>query len=363
VLAGGLVSIYPPRGEMQLQVLRLEPLGQGLAERQRRQLLEKLRAQGYLETDRKRPLPAYPQRIGIVTSVQGAAIRDMLELFRLRWPLVELVVRHSTVQGETAPAELAAAIAELNLLHQSGRLPVDLIIVARGGGSSEDLAAFDTEIVAEAIVHSGVPVVSAVGHEIDVTIADLVADCRAETPSAAVLRTTPDRQEKLKEVQDLAQRLRQGLLAQLQQQRAKLRQLCERSAWQYPRSLIHRYQQQLDESMERLSLACQRLLQLNRQRCGGLADRLQALSPYNVLQRGYSLTLTEQGQIVRQASQVQAGHKLLTLLAAGRLHSTVTTVEPDSPSPDGPETTVHSDSPTAIPDRNQNNPADPVACS
>jgi exodeoxyribonuclease VII large subunit len=326
VLAGGQMSVYEPWGEMQLVVLRLEPVGLGAIELQRRVLLDKLRAKGYLDASRKRPLPRYPRRIGVVTSLSGAALWDMVEQFAQRWPLLELVVRHSAVQGPEAVEQLVAALEELGRLHRSGRLPLDIIIVARGGGSSEDLAAFDAEAVAEAIVRSPVPVISAVGHEIDVTIADLVADVRAETPSAAVHRAVPHRQDKLQQVYDYRRQLQWAMMARLESWQQRLQQLRDHSAWLQPGRLLATQQQRLDEWSGRLTRAADRQVAWWRHRCQALAARLHNLNPRYVLQRGYSITLTEDGQLVRTVAPLYLGQRVRTYLAQGSFDSTVTSV-------------------------------------
>jgi exodeoxyribonuclease VII large subunit len=330
VVACARVSVYEPRGEMQLQVLRLEKAGLGSVEQRKRELIEQLRKRGYFDPQRKRPLPPYPRRVALVTSAYGAAVRDMLELFSQRWPLTELIVRHSTVQGESAAEELAQALTELNQLHRSGRLPLDVIILARGGGSSEDLSAFDTPEVAEAIYQSQVPIVSAVGHEIDVTIADLVADERAETPSAAVMRVVPHRSEKLRELEDLAQRLHQAITDRLASCNRDLERLAHHPGWRQPQRVLRQFEQRLDELSDRLPAAMRRHLQQSRQHCDHLAARLEALSPWRVLQRGYSLTVTAEGQILRHARQLQPGQTVRTWLAQGAFTSTVTDVRADA---------------------------------
>ena len=336
VVAWARVSVYIPRGEMQLHVLHLEQSGVGSQEQRRRELYEQLRSQGYFDSSRKRPLPPYPRRVGLVTSAFGAAVRDMLELFGQRWPLTELVLRHSAVQGKGAEAELAQALNELNQLHASGHLPLDVIILARGGGSSEDLSAFDTREVAEAIYHSHVPVVSAVGHEIDLTIADLVADRRAETPSAAVMLVVPHRFEKLQELQRLGHRLHQAVMQSLHSCRQKLEQVHQHPSWRYPERRVHTWQQRLDEWANRLPAALTRYLQLAQQACNSQASRLQALSPYKVLQRGYSLTVSAEGEIIRQARQVRAGDVVRTYLADGSFTSAALDVHSDPAKPPFP---------------------------
>lgn len=363
VVACGRVSVYEPRGEMQLQVLKLEKAGVGTAERRKRELIEQLRKQGYFDTERKRPLPKYPRRVALVTSAYGAAVRDMLELFAQHWPLVELIVRHSPVQGEGAAEELAQAIKELNHLHGSGRLPLDAIILARGGGSSEDLSAFDTREVAEAIYQSQVPVVSAVGHEIDVTIADLVADLRAETPSAAVMRVVPQRSEKLRELQELTQRLHQAIADHLKLCTKELERLAHHSGWRQPERSLRRLQQRMDELSIRLPAALSRFLRQAHQQCDHLAAHLEALSPWRVLQRGYSLTVTAEGQILRHTQQLQPGQTVHTWLAQGAFTSTVTDVQAEAVPRLFPKTGQSRTPSPAVPASPQLAPPQPSACT
>ena len=197
VLARGRISVYAPRGNYQLIIEELQPKGIGALELALRQLKEKLLVKGYFEPNRKKSLPRFPRSVALVTSPTGAAVRDMLEIFTKRWPMANLTVCPVRVQGEGSAQEIAAMIRMLNRLQQEGRIQLDAIICGRGGGSLEDLWAFNEEIVADAIFASQIPILSAVGHEIDVTIADLVADYRALTPSQAVTALTPDREELL----------------------------------------------------------------------------------------------------------------------------------------------------------------------
>jgi exodeoxyribonuclease VII large subunit len=328
VIARGRVSIYATKGDLQLIVEELQPKGMGAAELALRQLKEKLLGKGYFDPRRKRPLPRFPRRIGIITSATGAAIRDMIELFAQRWPSVELIIRPSRVQGDGAAAEIAAAIAMLNRIHAEGAVAIDAIIVGRGGGSAEDLWAFNEEVVATAIFESDVPVVAAVGHEIDVTIADLVADHRAETPSAAVVALTPDRRELASTILDLQAQLCQAVDHRLELARQRVEQLAGRPALRRPLQRVRDLEQRLDDTATRLHRAAnQRAVQAG-EKLAALAARLESLSPLNVLSRGYSLTHTDDGRLVRAASDVRIGERLVTRLAAGAIESRVETTRP-----------------------------------
>lgn len=328
VIARGRATVYEPRGEMQFVVEELQPRGVGAAEQALRQLKQKLHLKGYFDTKRKKPLPQYPRRIGLIASASGAAIRDLIELFAQRWPLAELVVRPSRVQGEGAAAEVAAAIRLLNAVHASRELPLDAIVIGRGGGSAEDLWAFNEETVATAIFESVVPVVSAVGHEIDVTVADLVADCRAETPSAAVVALTPDRREQMQDLVNRHKNLRDALEQRLRLARRQLDNIATRPALRRPLQRIRDLEQRLDEISERLHRAANLRVIQAAEKFTALAARLESLSPLNVLTRGYSLTQTQEGNLVRSASEVQTGDVLVTRVAAGSIRSRVEATVP-----------------------------------
>jgi len=323
VLARGRLSVYEPRGDYQLIVEELQPKGIGVAELALRRLKEKLLAKGYFDPRRKRPLPRFPCRVGLIASATGAAVRDMIELFAQRWPLTELVVRPSRVQGEGAAAEVAAALRLLNHFHHLGELPLDAIIIGRGGGSVEDLWAFNEEVVADAIFESVVPVVSAVGHEIDVTVADLVADHRAETPTAAVVALTPDRREMIADLRKLHSRLDEAVQHRLAMACQRVEQLASRPALRRPLQRVRDLEQRLDDLTGRLGRAVNQRVVGTGAALAALAARLETLSPLNVLTRGYSLTLTITGKLVRSPADVRPGDGLITRLAAGTIRSRV----------------------------------------
>src|SRR5271165_5699246 len=258
----GRLTVYAPRGDYQVVVRHLEPEGVGALELAFRQLYARLAAEGLFDPERKRALPRFPRRVVIVTSPTGAAVRDLLQITARRWCAAEILIAPARVQGTGAGAEIAAAVNLANRLRDA-----DLIIVARGGGSTEDLGAFNEEIVARAIAGSRLPVVSAVGHEIDVTLADLAADRRALTPSEAGELAVPDGREVAMHLDRLAERIHQISQTRLREARALLEQLAKRAQ--------HALRLNLDARRHRLT---------------HLAASLDALSPLGVLARGYSLT-------------------------------------------------------------------------
>ena len=323
VVARGRLSVYVPRGQYQLLVDELHPKGIGALELALRQLKEKLARLGYFAPQRKKPLPKIPRRVALVTSPSGAAIRDMLEVFGRRWPALEVWVCPVRVQGEGASEEIAAAIRLLNRLDG-----IDVMIVGRGGGSTEDLWAFNAESVARAIFESRIPIVSAVGHEIDLTIADLVADCRALTPSEAAERVVPHRDELLETLQITEAQLRTYLLRQLEKAKARVDELRQRRCFRLPLEKVHEFQRRLDDWCERIERATRQRLAQWRRQVETQAARLDGLSPLNVLGRGYSLTRREaDGIVVRSVAQVQPGDRLLTRVQHGSIISRVEELE------------------------------------
>jgi exodeoxyribonuclease VII large subunit len=323
VVAHGRLSVYPPRGDYQLYVEELQPKGMGALELALRQLMDKLQKRGWFDAERKKPLPRYPRRIGIVTSPSGAAVRDMLRILPRRWPAADIVLCPVLVQGEGAAAEIAAAVRRLNFLRA-----VDVMIVGRGGGSLEDLWAFNEEVVAEAIVLSRIPVVSAVGHQTDFTVSDFVADVRAATPSEAAELVVPDRAEVSKQILGLGQRMAVVLAERVRQARQRLDDLARRRALRHPRERLQELAQTLDDKGERLRRAAAVFVERQQQRIAAAAGKLSSLSPLNVLGRGYSLTQLESTEVlVRSADQVAVGDRLRTRLARGRVVSRVEAVE------------------------------------
>ena len=315
VIAYGRVSVYPRDGQYQLYCTQLMEDGRGALDRAFEELKKKLEAQGLFDPAKKQPLPAYPGRIALVTSPAGAAVRDMIRILRQRWPLTEvLVVR---VQGEGAAEEIAAAIHQVN-----NRDDIDLIITGRGGGSREDLWAFNEEPVAWAIALSNIPVISAVGHEPDVTISDYVADLRASTPSNAAELAVPDQQQERQRLEGLTLRLRQAMEVQLDRDRKELRRLEQSRVLRNPVAVVDDQRMRLDGVQRRLAMALERTLRRGRVELAGLAGRVDAMSPLKVLSRGYAIAKAE-GRAVTTVEQVQPGQAMDVLVADGVYHCRV----------------------------------------
>lgn len=318
VLATGALEVYVQGGKCQFIINRLLPQGVGALELAFRQLKEKLEAEGLFDPERRRPLPAIPRRIALVTSPTGAAVRDMIQVITRRWPPADLVIVPVRVQGDGAAEDVVRALA---MVH---RIPdVDVAIVGRGGGSLEDLWCFNTEAVARAIVACKVPVISAVGHEIDVSISDLVADRRALTPSEAGELVVPSATELREKFRQNAERLRAGMQARIEKFRLRLAALEARSVLQKPENLINQRRQDCDVLGDRMQRTISLRVERHKASLAALTASLDALSPLKVLLRGYSLTQTEAGTIVHNAEQVQPGQILITRLHHGQLRSRV----------------------------------------
>jgi len=312
VIVRGRVSLYEPRGDLQLYVDWMEPKGVGAALLALEQLKRRLAAEGLFAPERKRPLPFLPRGVGIITALTGAAVRDMLAVLRARWPGMRVVIRPVRVQGKAAAREIVAALEAINQI-----FGVDVVIVGRGGGSMEDLWAFNEEAVARAIAASRIPVVSAVGHEIDVTIADLVADCRAPTPTAAAALVVPDRTAVLERVEADALALCRGVRRVLQRAGERVASLEARLG--DPGRTLQILRQRIDEIAERMARGMVQCYRWSRQRARAAEERLEALSPLAVLERGYSIVWSSDGKVVRAAEQVEVGDALQVRLARGRL--------------------------------------------
>jgi exodeoxyribonuclease VII large subunit len=322
VIARGRLTVYPPQGVYQLQIEEVQPKGIGPLELAYRQLKEKLSAKGYFDPRRKKPLPRIPRRVALVTSPTGSAVRDLLETLGRRWPTVEVWVCPVRVQGEGSALEVAAA---LDVLNDIGRFePIDVVILGRGGGSLEDLWTFNEEMVAEALYRSRIPIVTGIGHEDDYTIADLVADKRALTPTAAATAVVPDGPKVLEWLTELEGRLRSLLLRHLETARARLDDLARRRCFCAPLEPIREQERRVDEWAERLRRAVRQRTDAAQQRLEAMAAQLEGLSPLNVLARGYSLTRREaDGAVVRDTLQARPGDRLITHVQRGRIVSRV----------------------------------------
>lgn len=317
VVVCGKITVYPPQGKYQLTVDALFQMGVGAQDLALRKLKDKLNRLGYFAKERKRPLPAMPRRMAIVTSRSGAAIRDMLEIICRRWPCAELWVVGVRVQGPGACEEIAAALERLN-----GHDGIDVILLGRGGGSSEDLSAFNEEIVARAIFTSKTPIISAIGHEIDVTIADLVADRRAATPSEAAELATPDLVELMESLNSRKCRMHDLLVARYRGHKKQLQSLFDRRVFRLPLERLREQEHRVDDRDVKLRKAAQTRLRHLRQRLDALAAQLESLSPLNVLARGYSLTRSD-GKVVRSIQDVAPGDPVEIVLSDGVLQAEV----------------------------------------
>ena len=311
VLCFGKVSVYAVRGDLQLYVEEIEPQGQGALYVAFEQLKKKLLAEGLFSTDRKKPLPFLPRVIGIVTSDAGAALRDMLRIIDDRYPDRHVIIRPVKVQGDGAAREIARGIYDLN------RLAVNVIIVGRGGGSLEDLWAFNEEVVARAIFASHVPVVSAVGHEVDFTIADFVADSRAPTPTAAAEMVLPRKRDLREQVEVLELQLRRSMDLTIESAKENFRRLLKRLA--DPGRKVRDHQQRLDELSIDLLRRFQERLRQSKNHLSECASRLNALSPLAVLDRGYAIAhkLPEE-QIVKKAETLTVGDLIRITFSEGK---------------------------------------------
>jgi exodeoxyribonuclease VII large subunit len=369
VLATGFVDVYIPQGRYSLIVEEMAPAGVGALQLAFEQMVKKLRAEGLFNDEHKKPIPRYPERIGILTSESGAAVHDIADSVHNRWPCTRLFLYPVPVQGEGAAEQIAAAIADVN--RRNARLKLDLLIVGRGGGSLEDLWAFNEEVLARAIYASKIPIISAVGHEVDVTVADLVADARASTPTKAGVVAVPDQVDVLAELANQERRLTSTMRSRLDLYAQYARTILASAVFRNPTLPIRNRQQHVDELADNLAEALRLLfadaksllqdyyeqvvqiephrllgrmsLDLNewkgrqqaavtevlagkRLQLTALENRLTALDPRSVLNRGYSITMNQQsGRVVRTLEDVQIGESLLTELAGGnRIDSQVT---------------------------------------
>jgi exodeoxyribonuclease VII large subunit len=382
VTVRGRITVYEDRGELQISAEFMEPKGAGALQLAFEQLKARLQAEGLFEAARKKAIPPLPQRIGIITSPQGAALRDILNILARRHHSANVLIYPAQVQGDSAPGEVMAGLRHFHSeqRHQDlrGRHAVEVIIIARGGGSAEDLACFNHEGLARAVAESKIPVISAIGHETDFTIVDFVADLRAPTPSAAAELVIRSRQEIEAQAEDLYRRLEHAVRYRLLMAHQELTERAHHGAFVRMMDGIHRRQQKLDEQRFRLEKAERQFLERSHRRwenvssavhhydarrrlaavrqgleaqvanlaaatrtrlleSRGLLDRrtasLEALSPVAILNRGYALVFDAKGRLVKDAARLEAGDELSARLARGRVRARVTASEPGEPEP------------------------------
>ncbi len=314
ILAHGKIGVYGPQGKYQITVNQVEPIGIGALQRAFEELKQRLTDEGLFDNIYKKPLPKFPRKIGVVTSATGAAFQDICEQLRKRYPLAEVWLHPTLVQGDDAAQQIAAAIQVMNQ-----RDDIDVLIVGRGGGSIEDLWAFNEERVARAIFDARIPVVSAVGHETDFTIADWVADHRAPTPSAAVEHIVPDQDELFARLDGLNTWLRTTIQNRLNGDETRLQELETRLAPAQRKDTIN----QLHQTVDNLDTACRNAVKRNltdsENRLHALAQHLNALSPLATLKRGYSITRNTDGRVLTDVEQVSIGDKIEVQLSRGHL--------------------------------------------
>jgi exodeoxyribonuclease VII large subunit len=377
VTVRGRITVYEDRGELQISAEFMEPKGAGALQLAFEQLKARLQVEGLFEASRKKPIPPLPQRIGIITSPQGAALRDILNILARRHHSANVLIYPAQVQGDSAPGEVMAGLRAFHQDLGRGRA-VEVIIIARGGGSAEDLACFNHEGLARAVADSKIPVISAIGHETDFTIVDFVADLRAPTPSAAAELVIRSRQEIEAQAEELYRRLEHALRYRLLMARQDLTERAQHGAFARMMDGIHRRQQKLDEQRFRLEKAERQLLERWNRRCENVAaavrhydarrrlaairqrlqaqianlaavtharllesrgalDRqtasLEALSPVAILNRGYALVFDAKGQLVKDAARLKSGDQVSARLARGRVRARITATEPSETEP------------------------------
>lgn len=320
VVAHGRISVYEVQGIYQLYADLLQPAGAGVLHAAFEALKARLQAEGLFDAVRKRPLPPFPRRIGIVTSSRAAALRDIIRVISRRYPLVEVVLAPAAVQGADAPPQIVAALQSLG----NHRPEVDLIILARGGGSLEELWAFNDEAVARAVAASPIPVVTGVGHEVDFTIVDFVADLRAPTPSAAAEMSVPDGLELHRRLMNMEGRLLENMEEALETRRERLNQLKRRLERAAPLAAIAQYRQRLDELSRRVTQPIEHKLLLHRTEVAGYRNHLAALNPRMTLARGYAIVIRQDdGRVIFRLNQVQPGDTIQVQVSDGVFSATV----------------------------------------
>tara|TARA_B100000700_G_scaffold117610_1_gene132252 strand:+ start:3159 stop:4415 length:1257 start_codon:yes stop_codon:yes gene_type:complete len=323
LICRGKIDLYVVRGSYQLVVKQAEPQGVGSLQLAFEQLKRKLSEEGLFAEEHKQPAPWLPRKIAFVTSPSGAAIRDFLEVTRRRWSNVHVVVIPARVQGQQAAGEIAAGVRTANALTD----PPDLLVVGRGGGSMEDLWCFNEEEVVRAIFESEIPVISAVGHEIDVTLSDLVADRRALTPTEAAELAVPAEAEIAGMLEAIQQRMVSTLQSRVLRARQQLQTLDSRPVLKRPEEIVEQRARIVDEWEQRLSRAMQDVIQRGKEKVAVAAAGLNALSPLSVLERGYSVTQDQDGQVLVDIQQLQIGQEMVSRLFNGRVISVVQSTE------------------------------------
>ncbi|MFA5177404.1 MAG: exodeoxyribonuclease VII large subunit [Candidatus Omnitrophota bacterium] len=323
IVCFGKINAYGPRSQYQIIVEKIEPKGIGARQLAFEQLKEKLLKEGLFEASHKKPLPFMPFRIGVVTSGAGAAVRDILGILQKGAPCIDVLIRSSRVQGEEAAKEIAQGIEDLNQFNK-----VDLIIISRGGGSTEDLWAFNEEVVARAVYNSALPTISAVGHQINTSLCDLVADCFVETPTAAAKIIVDKKNALLAELESLKQEAGFSVGDIISLLKNNLTALAH--AIKSPLDRLQEKEQVLDELLAGLNNNMRQFINITRERIAALIHRLDALSPLAVLSRGYSLSVSmADGSVIKDADKMRPGDKMKTILSAGALISSVEEVIKD----------------------------------
>ena len=323
VLCFGRISVYDKRGQYQLVIEKVEPRGLGALQLAFEQLKTRLRNEGLFDESKKAPIPYLPQKIGIVTSPTGAAIKDMLKVTRGRFGNVELIITPVRVQGKDAAAEIAGAIKDLNTFGK-----VDVIIVGRGVGSLEDLWAFNEEVVARAIYESKIPIISAVGHEVDWSIADFTADMRAATPSAAAEMVIPRKEDLKRSIEEATSRLKDALIAGIEDKENRLNQLRESYVFKQPLNIIQQYQQRVDDLVKGAQLRVGHIIERADSSVKNILGKLSTLGPYKVLERGYSIAVKLPGKgLIKDVKRLKSGDRVKTILKRGAFVSTIERIE------------------------------------
>ena len=323
VICFGKLSVYEARGDYQLIAEEIEPKGIGALQLQLQQLKEKLQKEGLFDPKHKVEIPFLPTRIGIVTSPTGAAIRDILNIARRRFSNVEIIINPVKVQGESAKNEIAKAIQQFNRLKN-----IDVMIVTRGGGSLEDLWPFNEEVVARAIFESEIPIISAVGHEIDFTISDFVADFRAPTPSAAAELVIPRKEDLVGLIGTATTRLNNALSGKVNRLAERLAAVKDSYILRQPLNLIVQYEQQVDGLHKDIAIRIEHLIKMRGENYNLISSKLEAFNPLAILKRGYSVTTKlPEGAILKNAGSLKVGDIVETKLGNGKFRSKVEEIE------------------------------------